>query len=74
MTRCDPRDGQWYTKNQFIDFYGGEEEWHKAVLTQHTPEVQDESSVAAETANENYDDSTAVAESNYDDSNLSEQP
>lgn len=26
--------GQWYTKAQFVEYYGGETEWHQAVLSQ----------------------------------------
>lgn len=34
LKRCDA-SGHWYTKQQFIDYYGGEAEWDAAVLTQH---------------------------------------
>eukprot|EP00750_Incisomonas_marina_P011913 INCI16432.7.p1 GENE.INCI16432.7~~INCI16432.7.p1 ORF type:complete len:166 (+),score=24.97 INCI16432.7:260-757(+) len=34
LKRCDA-SGLWYTKQQFIDYYGAEVEWDAAVLTQH---------------------------------------
>ena len=33
MARFDSRDGNWYTKPQFVEFYGGDEEWNRALLT-----------------------------------------
>lgn len=32
LQRRDARDGRWYTKSQFIEYYGDETAWNDALL------------------------------------------
>lgn len=39
--RQDPRDGGWYTKQEYVDLYGGVDEWEQAIRSTETAAPED---------------------------------